>query len=133
MPHQRKVIVSLATSADCFIAGPNGEMEWLTERPKPKGFYGMGEFRKSIDTLLMGRGTYEAGRKLGGKFDGKERTYVFSRQPRPADAPPSVQFVSEAVPAFLERLREQPGKDIWLMGGGDLIASFLEARAIDEF
>src|SRR6185503_14257810 len=56
-----------------------------------------------------------------------------SRHARPADAPSNVEFVNGAIGPFMKRLREQPGKDIWLMGGGDLIASFLDEHAIDEF
>ena len=70
---------------------------------------------------------------MGAKFDSKTRTIVFSRHAPPADAPLGVEFVSEAIGPFMSRFREQPGKDIWLMGGGDLIASFLDANAIDEF
>ena len=132
MTRQRKVIVALATSADGYVAGPNGELEWLTSRPKPKGFYGMGEFAKSVDVKVLGRKTYEAGLRLGGKYtDG--RYVIFSRRSRPADAPANVEFVSEAVAPFMRRLRAEAGKDIWLMGGGDIIASFLDAGAIDEF
>ncbi len=69
----------------------------------------------------------------GAKFDGKIRSIVFSRLAPPADAPPGVEFISEAVGPFMDRLRAQPGKDIWLMGGGEIIASFLDAHAIDEF
>lgn len=58
---------------------------------------------------------------------------MFSRHPPPAAAPSGVEFVSGDIGAFVRRLREQPGRDIWLMGGGDLIASFLDAHAIDEF
>lgn len=129
----RRVIVHIAASADGFIAGPHGDLEWLTSRPKPKGFYGIGDFMKTVDTLLMGRKTYEAGLKLGGKFDSKDRTIVFSRRPRPADAPAGVEFVSDPIGPFVSELRKQPGKNLWLMGGGDLIASFLDAQAIDEF
>jgi dihydrofolate reductase len=130
----RKIIVHIATSADGYIARNDGDLEWLTSRPKPKGFYGIGAFMKSIDTMLLGRLTYEAGLRLGGTFDPKKgRTIVFSRKPAPADAPASVEFVSGDIGAFMSELRRQPGKDIWLMGGGDLIASFLDARAIDEF
>jgi len=129
----RKVIVHIATSADGYIARPDGDIDWLTSRPAPKGFYGMGAFMKTIDTLVMGRKTYEAGLRLGGKYDGKERTVVFSHQARPAGAPRGVDFVSEPIAAFVGRLRDQPGKDIWLMGGGELIADFLDAQAIDEF
>jgi dihydrofolate reductase len=134
MTQRRKVIVHIATSADGYIARPDGDLDWLTSRPKPKGFYGIAAFMKSIDTMLLGRKTYEAGLRMGGTFDPKRgRTVVFSRKTPPRDAPPGVEFVSEAIAPFVSRLREQPGKDIWLMGGGDLIASFLDERAIDEF
>ena len=93
----------------------------------------MNAFMKTVDTALLGRKTYEASLLLGAKFDGKNRTFVFSRQAPPAGAPYGVEFVSGAIGPFVSRLREQPGKDIWLMGGGDLIASFLDAHAIDEF
>jgi dihydrofolate reductase len=130
---RRNVIVHIATSADGYIARPDGDLEWLTSRPAPKGFYGMEAFMKSIDTLLLGRKTYEVSLRLEGKFDSKTRTIVFSRQPPPADAPSGVEFVNDAIGPFVSRLREQPGKDMWLMGGGDLIASFLDEQAIDEF
>jgi len=130
---RRRVIVHIAASADGYIARPDGDLEWLTSRPAPEGFYGMNAFMKSIDTMLLGRKTYEASLSLGAKFDSKSRTIVFSRHAPPADAPSGVEFVSDAISPFVSRLREQPGKDIWLMGGGDLIASFLDDRAIDEF
>jgi dihydrofolate reductase len=133
MPNRRKVIVHIATSADGYIARPDGDLEWLTSRPAPAGFYGMGEFMKSIDTKLLGRKTYEASLRLGAKFDSKNRYIVFSRQAPPADAPSGVEYVSGDIAAFVTSLREQPGKDIWLMGGGEIIASFLDEQAIDEF
>jgi dihydrofolate reductase len=134
MTKRRNVIVHIATSADGYIARPDGDLEWLTSRPKPEGFYGMSAFMKSIDTKLLGRKTYEESLRLGATFDSKKgRTVVFSRHAAPADAPPGVEFVNGAIAPYVSRLREQPGKDIWLMGGGDLIASFLDERAIDEF
>ena len=94
----------------------------------------MAAFMKSVDTKLLGRKTYEASLRMGAKFDSKkDRTIVFSRHAPPAGAPPGVEFVSGAIGPFVSRLREQPGKDIWLMGGGELIASFLDEQAIDEF
>ena len=134
MTTPRRVIVHIGTSADGYIARPDGDLEWLTSRPKPGGFYGMGDFMKSIDTKLIGRKTFEMSRRMGATFDAKKgRTIVFSRQAPPADAPSGVEFATGAIGTFVERLREQPGKDIWLMGGGDLIASCLDARVIDEF
>jgi len=138
MRAKRKVIVYIATSADGYIARPDGDVEWLNRRPS-KVDYGMSTFYKTIDTILWGRKTYDwvlafyrkKGRK-GGMFDTKVANYVFSRKPRKR-APPGVEFVSEPVKTFARRLRSTPGKDIWMMGGSGLIASFLDAGEIDEF
>ncbi|HET9713452.1 MAG TPA: dihydrofolate reductase family protein [Pyrinomonadaceae bacterium] len=132
MEKQRKIIVHIATSADGYIARPDGDLEWLTSRPAPKGFYGINAFMKSVDTMLLGRKTYEASLSMGAKFPSKDRYIVFSRHARPADAPSNVEFVNDEIGPFISSLRQQPGKDIWLMGGGELIASFLDEHAIDE-
>jgi len=129
----RKVIVHIATSADGYIARADGDIEWLTSRPAPKGFYGMNAFMKSIDTKVLGRKTYEVSLRMGAKFDSQGRTIVFSHHSPPANTPSGVEFVNDAIGPFVSRLREQPGKDIWLMGGGEIIASFLDAQVIDEF
>ena len=133
MTKHRSVIVHIAASADGFIARSDGDLEWLTSRPAPEGFYGMNAFVKSIDTKVLGRRTYDESLRLGAKFDSKGGTFVFSRHGAPADAPSGVEFVNGPIGAFVSRLREHPGKNIWLMGGGDLIASFLDEQAIDEF
>jgi dihydrofolate reductase len=133
MTKRRNVIVHIATSADGYIARPDGDLEWLTSRPAPEGFYGMNAFMRSIDTMLLGRKTYEVSLRMGAKFDSTSRTIVFSRHAPPADAPSGVEFVTGAIGPFVKRLREHPGKDIWLMGGGELIASFLDEHAIDQF
>jgi dihydrofolate reductase len=133
MTNHRKVIVHIATSADGYIARPDGDLEWLTSRPAPAGFYGMNAFMRSIDTKVLGRKTYEVSLRMGAKFDSENPTIVFSRHAPPPDAPSGVEFVSEAIGPFVSRLRAQPGKDIWVMGGGEIIASFLDEQAIDEF
>ena len=133
MTNHRRVIVHIGTSADGYIARPDGDLEWLTSRPAPQGFYGMSAFMKSIDTKVLGRKTYEMSLRMGANFDAKNPHIVFSRHPPPAEVPSGVQFVNEAIGPFVRRLQEQTGKDIWLMGGGEIIASFLDAQAIDEF
>ena len=133
MTQRRKVIVHIAASADGYIARPDGDIDWLVSRPAPEGFYGMEAFMRTIDTKVMGRSTYEASLALGEKFDARVPTIVFSRHAPPSDLPPGVEFTSEAIGPFMDRLCARPGKDIWMMGGGDLIASFLDAQAIDEF
>ena len=138
MKTKRKIIVYIATSADGYIARPDGDVEWLNRRPRVVD-YGMREFYPTIDTILWGRKTYDwllnyykKRGKTKGLFDTKLANYVFSRKRRKLAAP-GVEFVSERVKAFAQRLRATPGKQIWMMGGGELIASFLDAGEIDEF
>jgi len=138
MKTKRKIIVYIATSADGYIARPNGDVDWLNRLPRNVD-HGMKAFYRTIDTILWGRNTYdwllnyykERG-KTKGLLDTKLANYVFSRKPpkRPAAG---VQFVTEPVKVFAQRLRGTPGKQIWMMGGGGLIASFLDAGEIDEF
>jgi len=130
---QRKIIVNIATSADGYVARPDGSLDWLTERPKPKGFYGLPEFERSIEAKILGRKTFDRSLELGARFGANDVHYVFSRRPPPASVPVGVHFVTEPIGAFAERLRTQAGKNVWLMGGGEIIASFLDEGAIDEF
>ena len=138
MKARRKIIVYVATSADGYIARPDGDVEWLNRLPRTVD-HGMRTFYRTIDTILLGRKTYDWAldywKKKGiksGRFDKKVANYVFSRKP-PKKAAPGTEFVSEPVKAFARRLRATPGKHIWMMGGGELIASFLDAGEIDEF
>jgi dihydrofolate reductase len=134
----RKIIVYIATSADGFIARKDGAVDWL-DRPAPKGNYGMGQFYKSVDTILYGRKTYDTAVKfveqgLEIPDDGSAiGNYVFSRRCPPQKILPGFEFVKEPIKKFVKRLRAQKGKDIWMMGGGGIIASFLDAGEIDEF
>ena len=138
MKAPRKIIVYVATSADGYIARPDGDVEWLNRRPRNVD-YGLRALYRSIDTILIGRKTYDWGldyykkkRMKGSPFDPKLKNYVFSRNPS-KQASKGVEFVSEPVKSFAKKLRGSPGKHIWMMGGGGLIASFLDAGEIDEF
>jgi len=132
MKPKRRIIAYIATSADGYIARADGSYDWL-DRPHVKGNYGMNDFFKSIDTILWGRKTYDQAVAMKGPSMGpKIKNYVFSRNP-PKSAAPGFEFVRESIPVFAKRLREKPGKDIWMMGGGGLIASFLDAGQMDEF
>jgi dihydrofolate reductase len=137
MNPSRKIIVEIAVSADGYIGRRNGDIEWLNRRARLD--YGMMKFYRTIDTILWGRKTYDWAlayqKKSGSKespFDKNVANYVFSRKPTKNPAL-GTQFVSEPVKTFARRLRSKPGKHIWLMGGGNLIASFLDAGEIDEF
>jgi dihydrofolate reductase len=130
---QRKIIVNIATSADGYVARPDGNLDWLTERPPPKGFYGLPEFERSTDAKILGRKTFDRSLQMGARFSAAAVHYVFSRRRAPASVPAGVHFVTESISAFAERLRAQAGKNVWMMGGGEIIGSFLDEDAIDEF
>src|SRR5215510_3484083 len=130
---QRKIIVNIATSADGYVARPDGNLDWLTERPAPKGFYGLPEFERSTDAKILGRKTFDQSLQMGARFRADDVHYVFSRGRPPASVPAGVHFVTESIAAFARRLRAQTGQNIWMMGGGNIIASFLDEGAIDEF
>ena len=138
MARKRKIIVYIATSADGFIARRDGSVDWL-DRPTPKGHYGMDAFYKSIDTILWGRKTCDMALDFqkkgipGSAFDTRVKNYVFTRGPLPAAAPAGVEFVNEPIKPFVSRLRKRKGKNIWMMGGAGIIASFLDEGEIDEF
>jgi dihydrofolate reductase len=137
MNPKRKIIAYITTSVDGYIARPDGDVEWLN-RPMPKGNYGMGEFLKSIDTILWGRKTYSKGIEMGMEkrmasgFGAGIQNYVFSRQAQESKVA-GFKFVSEPIKPFVQKLRKKRGKNIWMMGGGEIIASFLDEGEIDEF
>jgi dihydrofolate reductase len=113
-------------SLDGYIAGPNGESDWIVMDPD----IDFGALMGTFDTLLMGRKTYEATRQQGGggAMPGME-VYVFSRTLRQADCPDVI--VSDKPAETVAALKSKPGKDIWLFGGGVLFRSLLELGLVD--
>jgi dihydrofolate reductase len=114
-------------SLDGFIAGPKGEYDWIIMDPS----LDFAALFKQFDTLLMGRRTFEftqQGGDGGGMGSGMQ-TIVFSRTLRQSDYPKVV--VSSKVAETVATLKEKPGKDIWLFGGGELFRSLLGAGLVD--
>ena len=136
MPQTRKIIVWVAVSADGFIARRDESVDWLDS---VKGDYGMMKFWKSIDTVLWGRRTYDMALAFqakgvkGSEFDTSMKNYVFTRGAAPASQPKGIEFVRDSLKDFARRIRKAKGKNVWIMGGGGLFASFLDAGEIDEF
>ena len=126
----RKIIVYIATSADGYIARPDGDFSWLDRKPV-KGNYGMAKFYRKVDTVIMGRKTYEIGVKMGQAGYPEKHNYVFTRKPA-ANPASNIEFITEAPKSFARRLRRTRGKHIWLVGGGEVIAAFLDAGEVDE-
>jgi dihydrofolate reductase len=124
----RRVRYGAATSLDGFIAGPEGQADWIVIDPELDFAAMFAQF----DTLLIGRRTFTAmvAAGQGGAMPGLA-SYVFSRTLKPADYP-DVTIVSEDAGGFVARLREQPGKDIALYGGGGLFRTLLDAGQVDS-
>ncbi len=124
----RKVVLSAGISLDGYIARPDGAVDFLFI---PKD-YSMAPFFQTIDTALMGRKTYEVAMKMGGASHGpKIATYVFSRS-LPSGERDGVIFTNVPPARLIAELRKRRGKDIWLMGGGELGRDFLNADLVDE-
>ena len=123
----RKIILYIANSLDNFIAREDGDVDWLFT----DGEYGMAEFYASVDTVIMGRKTIEKGEELGQTHYTGIKNYVFSRTRKESEIE-ELEYVSEDIESFVKDLRSRDGKDIWLVGGGDLIRQFLEKNLVDE-
>ena len=131
----RKVTFGGANSLDNFIARPDGAVDWLMWSDEAGAV--MKDYWQTIDTILMGRKTYEVAaagakkskRKSKGNPYGGIKTYVFSRTLKEADG---AEIVSENAAEFVRDLKARDGKDICVMGGGDFAKTLFEAGLIDE-
>ena len=122
----RRIRYQVACSLDGYIAGPQGEYDWIVDEPTIDFEALFAQF----DTFLMGRKTYDLMIEQGnaGMF-GKEAVVV-SRTLKPEDHP-DVTIVSDDLEQRVRELRARPGKDIWLFGGGQLFRSLLELDLVD--
>ena len=123
----RKIRYAVAMSVDGYIAGPNGEADWIGVDSEVD----FAALWAQFDTLLMGRRTYEAASKrLGEAAFAGITSIVFSRTMKQQDHP-EVTIVSELNLDWVQALRTRSGKDIWIMGGGGLFRSFLDSGHVD--
>jgi len=118
----------IAVSIDGFIARLDGGVDWL----RGEGDYGYDAFIDGIDTIIMGGRTYDQVRTFGAWPYGGMNTIVYSRG-RAGTHDANAVFTDEDPRTLLRRLREEDGKDIWLVGGGEILRMFMEADLIDEY
>src|SRR5687768_7312297 len=123
----RRIRYAVATSLDGYIAGPKGEADWIIMDPQEIDF---NAFFQQFDTLLVGRRTFETMAHEGGGAMPGMKTFVFSRTLQRSNYP-KVTVVGGEWQEMLTALRKQPGKDIWLFGGGELFRNLAEAKFVD--
>jgi dihydrofolate reductase len=130
-PIMRKVIFGGANSLDNYFARKDDSVDWLLWSDDLGPI--MAEFWKPIDTIVMGRRTYEVAQRMSSGTGGYPgvKSYVFSRTIK-AKAGSGVEIISEDAAEFVRKLKNQEGKDICVMGGGLLAKSLFEANVIDE-
>jgi dihydrofolate reductase len=126
----RKVTYGGAVSLDGFLAGPGEAIDWL--RWSDDAAKISAESFKGVDSMLMGRKTFEVGQKMGGGPALKGVTaYVFSRTLGSVPEGSGV-LVREDAADFVRRLKAEPGGDIVVMGGGEIGTALIEAGLVDE-
>ena len=122
----RKVILFIASSLDGYIAREDGGIDWLFSDAD----YGYSEFYGSIDTVIVGRKTYD--QSLGfdeDPYKGK-KAYVFTHDKHASDG--RADFVSSDIADFVKKLKRMKGKDIWLVGGSDIVSILFNAGLVDR-
>ncbi len=122
------VTLFVATSLDGYIAGPDDDMSWLFTDTD----YGFDDFFENVDTLIMGRGTYEVVKSFGKwPYADKANVVITRRTDLVTDTPGTTVFNGE-LPELVEQLKEDGAEDVWLVGGGELVRSMLSAGLIDR-
>jgi len=124
----RRLRYCVATSLDGFIAGSHGEHDWIVPDPS----IDFAALWAQFDTVLMGRKTYEVARTRRKMFSGSApRWIVVSNSLNPADHS-DIEIVTCDLAAQITDLKAEPGKDIWLFGGGQLFRTLLDLRLVDS-
>lgn len=130
----RNIILYIAVSLDGYIARSNGAVDWLCGNSGDSNVdSGFDEFYSSIDTVVMGRTTYEqVVNELSPSiwvYEGK-KCYVAARNCKNDNR---VEYITKDITEFIKNLKGEPGEDIWLVGGGKLIDQFIKQELIDKY
>lgn len=129
---ERKLVLYIATSLDGYIATEDDSLEWLF-KTEGEGDNGYSEFYHTVDTILLGRRTYDwIMEKEKGNFPYQNKEcYVFSKSKSGKNE--NVEFINQDVVEFTNKIKKMDGGNIWLVGGGNLLHSFIKERLVDEF
>ena len=128
----RKVILYIATSLDGYIAKPNDDLSFLSIVEQEGQDYGYADFVKTVDTVIVGRKTYDKVISMGFDFPHADKdAYIITRTPRPTIG--SVKFYSGELKTLVGKLKTESGKNIYCDGGAEIVNELLKDNLIDEF
>ncbi len=132
MKSDRKVILYIAVSLDGYIAGPNDDLSFLSIVQKDGEDYGYADFLRSVDTVILGRRTYDWVMTQVADFPHTDKdSYIITRKPRPAIA--KTNFYTGDIQELIHRLKGEQGKNIFIDGGAEIVNELLKQNLIDEF
>ncbi len=128
----RKVILYIAMSLDGFIAKTDGDIGFLSQVEHEGEDYGYSEFIETVDTIILGRKTYDKIRSMGIESPyGERQVFVLTRNPNPALD--KITFYSGSLPQLISILKSKSGKNIYCDGGAETVQQLLQDDLIDEF
>lgn len=131
MNQRRNTVLYIASSLDGYIATKEDSLEWLF-KVEGEGDNGYTEFYETVDTILMGKRTYDWIIQEMEEFPYKNKEcYVFSRSSY--EDTENVKFIHEDIKSFVNKLKNKDGNNIWVVGGGELLHSFIQENLVDEF
>lgn len=130
----RKIKLYIACSIDGYIARPDGELDWLSDYPiTPEHNYGYDDFYKSVDTVILGGKTFRAILNMDAMYTYRDKTsFVITRNVNFPKTSENINYISNDIIETIEALKNQDGKDIWLVGGGQILSMLLDSNLIDE-
>ncbi|MBD2388246.1 dihydrofolate reductase family protein [Cylindrospermum sp. FACHB-282] len=127
-----KVTLYIAASLDGYIAKTDGGIDWLSTLDIEGEDYGYTSFYESVDAVILGSKTYEIGLSFNEWPYPDKKSFVFTRRNFKSDRK-DIEFISDTVQQALAKIEAQGFENIWLVGGGELINSFLQHSLIDEY
>lgn len=127
---ERKVVLYIAMSLDGYIAKKDGDIGFLDKFNNPPEDYGYAEFNKTVDTIIIGRKTYDKVLSFGGPWFYKHKCYVLSSTLKNPNK--NVTFYNGDVRNLIAELRTQEGKNIYCDGGAEVIKQLLNAALVDQ-
>ena len=132
MTSNRKIILYIATSLDGYIAKPNDDLSFLSIVEQEGEDYGYADFVKSVDTVILGRKTYDWVMTQVPEFPHADKdSYIITRTPQPGKG--KINFYTGDLKELVLRLKSEQGKNIFVDGGAEIVNELLKQKLIDEF